>query len=45
VPSKLWHHQANAIMNTTGYAKAFSRSHDAVICVHDEAGNLIEPPK
>jgi hypothetical protein len=25
-----------------GYAKFFSRSHDAVICVYDDAGNVIE---
>jgi hypothetical protein len=25
-----------------GYAKFFSRSHDAVIRVYDEAGNMIE---
>jgi len=24
------------------YAKFYSRSHDAVICVYDEAGNVIE---
>jgi hypothetical protein len=27
---------------TIGYAKFFSRSHDAVIRVYDEAGNVIE---
>jgi hypothetical protein len=26
----------------SGYAKFYSRSHDAVIRVHDEAGNVIE---
>ena len=25
-----------------GYAKFFSRSHDAVICVCDDAGNVVE---
>jgi hypothetical protein len=25
-----------------GYAKSYSRSHDAVICVYDDAGNVIE---
>jgi hypothetical protein len=25
-----------------GFAKFFSRSHDAVICVYDEAGNVTE---
>ncbi|PYJ36972.1 MAG: hypothetical protein DME81_08790 [Verrucomicrobia bacterium] len=27
---------------TIGYAKSYSRSHDAVIRVYDEAGNVIE---
>jgi hypothetical protein len=27
---------------TVGYAKFYSRSHDAVIRVYDEAGNVIE---
>ncbi len=30
--------EPNAISN----ARFFSRSHDAVICVYDEAGNVIE---
>lgn len=34
--------QPNAISNATGYAKFFSRSHDAVIRVYDEASNVIE---
>ena len=28
--------------NAVGYAKFYSRSHDAVIRVYDEAGNVIE---
>jgi hypothetical protein len=32
----------SAIGNTIGYAKFRSRSHDAVIRVYDEAGNVIE---
>ena len=32
----------NAISNAIGYAKFRSRSHDAVIRVYDEAGNVIE---
>ena len=28
--------------NAIGYAKHYSRSHDAVIRVYDEAGNVIE---
>jgi hypothetical protein len=33
---KLWYGESNAISN------AISRSHDAVIRVYDEAGNVIE---
>jgi hypothetical protein len=29
-------------MNTTSYAKFYNRSHDAVIRVYDDAGNVIE---
>jgi len=32
----------NAITNAIGFAKFFSSSHDAVIRVYDEAGNVIE---
>ncbi len=32
----------NAMNNAIDYAKFFSRSHDAVIRVYDEAGNVIE---
>ena len=32
----------NALSNAIGYAKFFSRSHDAVIRVYDAAGNVIE---
>jgi hypothetical protein len=35
---RLWYGEPNAISN----AKFFSRSHDAVIRVCDEAGNVIE---
>jgi hypothetical protein len=31
-----------AAANAIGFAKFFSRSHDAVICVCDKAGNVIE---
>jgi hypothetical protein len=34
----LWYAEPNAIT----YAKFYSRSHDAVIRVYDEAGNVIE---
>jgi hypothetical protein len=36
---RLWYGEPDAI----SYAKFFSRSHDAVIRVYDEAGNLIDP--
>jgi hypothetical protein len=39
---KLWYGEPNAISNAIGYAKHRSRSHDAVIHVYDEAGNVIE---
>jgi hypothetical protein len=32
----------NAISDAIGYAEHFSRSHDAVIRVYDNAGNVIE---
>ena len=37
----VWYAQPNAISNAIGYAKFYSRSHDAVIRVYDEAGNVI----
>jgi len=39
---RLWYGEPNAISNAIGYAKFFSRSHDAVIRVFDESGNVIE---
>src|SRR5690348_8879355 len=39
---RLWYGEPNAISNAIGYAKFFSRSHDAMIRVYDEAGNVIE---
>jgi hypothetical protein len=38
----LWYGEPDAISNAVSYAKFRSRSHDAVIRVYDEAGNLIE---
>ena len=38
-----WYGEANAIRNAIGYAKFRSRSHDAVIHVYDEAGNVNDP--
>jgi hypothetical protein len=34
--------EPDAISNTIGCAKFFSRQHDAVIRVYDQAGNVIE---
>ena len=39
---RLWYGEPNAISNAIGYAQHRSRSHDAVIRVYDEAGNVIE---
>jgi hypothetical protein len=39
---RLWYGEPNAVSNAIGYAKFFSPSHDAVIRVYDEAGNVIE---
>jgi hypothetical protein len=40
--SPLWYRGPNAIRDAIAYAKFFSRSHDAVIRVYDEAGDVIE---
>jgi hypothetical protein len=39
---RLWYGEPNAIANAIGYAKHRSRSHEAVIRVFDESGNVIE---
>ena len=39
---RLWYGEPDALTNAIGYAKFRSRSHDAVIRVYDEAGNVIE---
>jgi hypothetical protein len=39
---RLWYGEPNASSNAVDYAKFYSRSHDAVIRVYDEAGNMIE---
>src|SRR6266700_2003277 len=39
---RLWYGEPNVVSNGIGYAKFFSRSHDAVIWVYDDAGNVIE---
>jgi hypothetical protein len=36
---------SQTISNAIGYAKFRRRSHDAVIRVYDEAGNVIETPE
>jgi hypothetical protein len=36
---RLWYTQ---VSHAVGYAEFYSKSHDAVIRVHDKAGNLIE---
>jgi hypothetical protein len=38
----LWYAGPDAITNTIGHAKFYSRSHNAVIRVYDEAGKVIE---
>jgi hypothetical protein len=38
----VWYGEPNAISNAIGYAKFRSRSHDPVIRVYDDAGNVIE---
>jgi hypothetical protein len=35
----LWCGEPNAMANAIGYAQFYSRSHDAVIRVYDDAGN------
>jgi len=39
---RLWYAGPNAVSNAIGFAKHRSRSHDAVIRVYGDAGNLIE---
>jgi hypothetical protein len=39
---RLWYGEPNAVGNAVGYAEHFSRSHDALIRVYDESGNVIE---
>jgi hypothetical protein len=39
---RLWYGEPDAISNAIGYAKFYSRSHDAVIRGYDAAGNVIE---
>ena len=39
---RLWYDGPNAMSHAIGYAEHCSRSVDAVICVYDDAGNVIE---
>ena len=39
---RLWYGEPNAISNAVDYAKFRSRSHQAVIRLFDETGNVIE---
>jgi hypothetical protein len=39
---RLWYGEPDAITNAAGYPKFRSRSHNAVIRVYDDAGNVIE---
>jgi hypothetical protein len=39
---RLWYDGPDAVSNAIGYAKFYSRSHDAVIRIYDNTGNVIE---
>ena len=39
---RLWYGEPDAITNAISSAKFYSRSHNAVIRVYDEAGNVVE---
>jgi hypothetical protein len=39
---RLWYGEPDAVTNAIGYAEFYSSSHDAVIRVYDDAGNVIE---
>jgi hypothetical protein len=39
---RLWYSEPDAIVNAIGYAMHRSRSHNIVIRVYEEAGNVIE---
>jgi hypothetical protein len=39
---RLWYAEPNAVSNAIAYSLHYSRSHPAVIRVHDDAGNVIE---
>ena len=39
---RLWYDGPEAATNAIGYAQHRSRAHDAVICVYDDGGNVIQ---
>jgi hypothetical protein len=39
---RLWYGEPNAVANAIGYVEHCSRSHNTVIRVYDDAGNVIE---
>jgi hypothetical protein len=39
---RLWYGEPDAISNAIGYAEHRSRSHDVLIRVYDQTGNVIE---
>ena len=42
---RLWYGEPDAVSNAIGYARFYSRSHNAVIRVYDETGNVIQTHK
>lgn len=40
--SRLWYGEPSAVANAIGYTEHRSCSHDAVIRIYDDAGNVIE---
>ena len=40
--ASLWYGEPNAVSNAIGYAKFYSRSHQAVIRVYDSVGDMID---
>jgi hypothetical protein len=40
--SPMWYRGPKAITDAIGHAKFFNRSHDAVVRIYDQAGNVIE---
>jgi hypothetical protein len=42
LPGGQWYAERDAVSNAIDHAKFYSRSHNAVIRVYDETGNVIE---